>query len=241
MRIALIGYGKMGKIIHQLSEMKGHQIVSQITSKNSQDIGQLSRNNVDVAIEFTNPKSALSNYETLLENNIPVVTGTTGWHEAYDKLAEIVARNNGTFFHASNFSIGVNLYFEVNKHLARLINGYEAFDVSIEEIHHTEKKDAPSGTAITIANQIIQNIERKDNWTLSPSSDKSQIDIHAKREANVFGTHEVKYLSDIDEITIKHVARNRKGFAQGAILAAEWIHDKKGIFTMEDLLKVNIG
>jgi len=237
MKIALIGYGKMGKIIHQLSEAQGHKVVAKITSENKSELSKLSNSDVDVAIEFTTPESAMFNYQTLIRNNIPIVTGTTGWYGQYEDLAQLVEENKGSFFYASNFSIGVNLFYEVNKKLAKLMNQHKSFDVAIEEIHHLEKKDSPSGTAITIAKQIADNLVRKNSWTLDTKSEDT-IGIFAKREPGVFGIHEVKYESNIDSISIRHEALNRKGFAQGAILAAEWLKDRTGIFTMDDLLEI---
>lgn len=241
MKIALVGYGKMGQLIHRLAGDKGHQIVSKINSKNAHDINSLTSEDVDVAIEFSHPAIATKNFDILLQRNIPIVTGTTGWHDEFDQVSQKVKDNNGTLFYASNFSLGVNLFFSVNSFLASLLNKYDSFKPSIEEIHHLEKKDAPSGTAISIANQMLEQIDRKNEWILGDSKTKNQLSIEAKREAGVFGTHIIKYESDIDQIELKHLAKNRNGFATGAILAAEWIQNKKGIFTMTDMLKIDIS
>lgn len=233
MKIALLGYGKMGKTIEQLAIERGHTIVLK-TSRNS---NTLELNNADVAIDFSVPSAAFNNIKTCLEHQIPVISGTTGWLDQYNEVLEICTANNGTFLYASNFSLGVNLFFELNKKLSQLVANRPEYKVALEEIHHTQKLDAPSGTAISLAEDIINN-SNYTGWTLN-SPESSEIPITAKRIEHVPGTHSITYNSDIDSIEITHTAHNRKGFALGAIVAAEWIASKKGVFTMQDVL--NIG
>jgi 4-hydroxy-tetrahydrodipicolinate reductase len=233
MNIALLGYGKMGKVIEAIASQRGHTIVQKVSSKDK----DYSLSSVDVAIDFSTPNSAIDNITKCLTHSIPVISGTTGWLDNYDKIVALCHAKNGTFLYASNFSLGVNVFFELNKTLSKLMKGLPQYKVSIEEIHHTQKLDAPSGTAITIANDIIEHSEYK-NWTLeNPKYD--EIGIVAKRIENVSGTHEITYESSVDAIQIKHTAHNREGFALGAVIAAEWIYGKKGVFTMKDVL--NIG
>lgn len=233
MKIALLGYGKMGKVIEKIALQRGHNIVLKISSKDK----EYSLSGVDVAIDFSTPESAVNNITKCLNNDTPIISGTTGWLENYESIIDLCKTKNGTFLYASNFSLGVNIFFELNKTLAKLMNDLPNYNVSMEEIHHTQKLDAPSGTAITLAKGIIENSEYK-NWTLeAPQS--YEIGIKAKRIDKVPGTHEINYDSDVDSIQIKHTAHSREGFALGAVIAAEWIHGKKGIFTMKDVL--NIG
>lgn len=227
----------MGKAIEKTAIQRGHEVVLRINR--SENPGDFTKENVakaDVAIEFTSPESALQNVLHLMEWGLPVICGSTGWnsklHVAKEKCLEV----NTAFLQASNFSIGVNIFFEINKQLASIMNDWAGYDVSLEEIHHTEKKDAPSGTAITIAEQILDNLKRKKHWREGHAKSEEDIVITASREANVPGTHVVKYTSDIDDIEIKHTAHSRDGFALGAVLAAEYIQYKKGIFTMHDVL-----
>jgi 4-hydroxy-tetrahydrodipicolinate reductase len=236
MKIALIGYGKMGREIEKIALSRGHEISLKITSKNATDIAAI--NNSDVAIEFTQPESALSNIKKCFESNVPVVVGTTGWYDQLDDIKKRCEEKNQTILYASNFSIGVNIFFQVNKYLSAFMNSQEMYEVSMEEIHHTQKLDSPSGTAITLAEGIIANVNRKKSWVNEVSDDGDKLSIISKRIDNVPGTHIVTYSSDIDEIEIRHTAHNRKGFAIGAVLAAEFIHRKKGIFTMSDVLKI---
>lgn len=242
MKIALIGYGKMGKAIEEIAIQRGHSVVLKVNSNSKEWEKELK--NVDVAIEFTNPSSAIENYKKILASNIPLVTGTTGWYEEYESVKKIVEQSNGTFLSASNFSVGVNLFFEINRFVAQLMDKQTEYDVEIEEIHHLQKLDAPSGTAIIIAEGIIENSSKKTNW-YCPQKDVnkhpyiSDLKIIAKREENVPGTHIVSYESEIDEIKIIHQAKSRKGFAFGAILAAEFIQEKKGIYTMKDVLQLS--
>jgi 4-hydroxy-tetrahydrodipicolinate reductase len=236
MKIALIGYGKMGREIEKIALSRGHEISLKITSKNATDIAAI--NNSDVAIEFTQPESALLNIKKCFESNVPVVVGTTGWYDQLSSIKNLCKENDQAILYASNFSIGVNILFEVNKHLSRLMNSQEMYEVSMEEIHHTQKLDSPSGTAITLAEGIIANVNRKKSWVNEATDAGDKLAIISKRIDNVPGTHIVTYNSEIDEIEIRHTAHNRKGFAIGAVLAAEFIHRKKGIFTMSDVLKI---
>lgn len=231
MNIALFGYGKMGKAIEKIALQKGHKIVLKISSKTK----NYALKNVDVAIDFSLPNVAFNNIKTCLENGIPVISGTTGWLDKYDEIIEICKKNNGTFLYASNFSLGVNIFFELNEKLAVMMKNYGEYLPTIEEIHHKQKLDAPSGTAISLAKPILENFN-KDKWVLGVTSNKKELPILAKRKDDVPGTHLVKYISNIDEIEIKHTAKNRDGFAIGAVVAAEFIVNKKGIFTMKDVL-----
>lgn len=233
MKIALLGYGKMGKEIEKIALERGHEIVLKKTEDN--DYSGLE--NADVAIDFSIPTAATENISTCFNYNIPVVSGTTGWLEQYDEMVVLCNEKNGAFLYGSNFSVGVNLFFELNSYLAKLMANIKEYNVSMEEIHHTQKLDAPSGTAISLAQGIIADTDYTD-WTLeNPSA--NQIHIDAKRIEDVPGTHSVFYKSVVDEIEIKHTAFSRQGFALGAVIAAEWILGKKGIFTMKDVL--NLG
>lgn len=236
MNIALIGYGRMGKEIERIALSRGHNIVLTIDKDNLDKLTNDNLQKADVAIEFTMPSSAFDNYKLCMEAGVPVVSGTTGWLDRMDELKTVCERNNGGFFYASNFSVGVNLFFALNKKLATLMNSFDTYDVEMEEIHHIHKLDAPSGTAISLAEGVFENFNRKDKWELGKSSDSSAMKIIAKREGEVPGTHTVKYFSDVDEISITHEAYNRKGFALGAVLAAEFINGKSGVFGMNDLL-----
>ena len=232
MKIALLGYGKMGKTIESIALERGHTIVIKA------DIGsQYNITDADVAIDFSVPEAAFGNISKCLTNGVPVISGTTGWLKDYEKAIDLCKVNQGAFIYASNFSLGVNIFFELNKNLAKMMSTLNQYKVSIEEIHHTQKLDAPSGTAITLANGIIEETKYK-KWTLdTPKSD--EIGIIAKRIENVPGIHEVTYESKVDTIQIKHSAHSREGFALGAVIAAEWIVGKKGVFSMKDVL--NIG
>lgn len=233
MRIAIIGYGKMGKTIEQLAEKIGHTVVLKINEAPTRS--QLVDAKPDVAIEFTNPESAYKNILTLFKSNIPTVCGTTGWSKYLSDIHGKIDRYNTSFIYSSNFSLGVNLFFAIAQQTAKMMKDQNMYDLSIEETHHTEKKDAPSGTAITIAERII--LESSYNWwELNAEKKQRTIPIHSFREADVPGTHLVKYESYIDAIELKHTAYSREGFALGAIRAAEYIHNKKGVFTMKDVL-----
>ena len=236
MNIALIGYGKMGKAIEQIALQHGHHIVLKINSANVDQLDHLDNYTIDVAIEFTNPSSAKENVLKCLKKQIPVVCGTTGWKEQVGSVELATAQFNTAFLIASNFSIGVNLFFELNSYLANLMNNYTDYAIQIKETHHTAKKDAPSGTAISLAEQIIEQNEIKQHWHLGATNDDAIIPIEALREDPAPGTHEITYNSIIDDISIKHTAHNRNGFALGAVLAAEYLQNKKGIFTMKDVL-----
>ena len=234
MKIALFGYGKMGKEIEQIALQRGHEIVLKIKGTEEYDISQ-----ADIAIDFSVPNAALSNIVSCFRNNVPVISGTTGWLDDFDKAIDVCKENNGSFIYASNFSIGVNIFFELNKQLAKIMNSQEEYSINVEEIHHTKKLDTPSGTAITLAEGIINNTSKRD-WQLKETQiSAGTIPIEAKRILDVPGTHIISYESQIDSIEIKHTAHNRKGFALGAVIAAEWLNNKIGIYTMKDVL--NIG
>ncbi|MCR6722057.1 MAG: 4-hydroxy-tetrahydrodipicolinate reductase [Chitinophagaceae bacterium] len=236
MNIALIGYGKMGKAIEQIALDHGHHIILRISDQNLRDFNAENLEPADVAIEFTGPHSALANLRTMLSWHIPVVCGSTGWTEELPSVHRLVQETNGSFLYASNFSVGVNIFFEINKKLAQLMAQHTDYDVTLEEIHHTQKLDAPSGTAITLAEQVLENIDRKNKWVNAASSKPDDLVIISKREDPAPGTHSVIYQSPIDDIEIIHTAHNRLGFATGAVLAAEYIYNKKGIFSMKDVL-----
>ena len=237
MNLAIIGYGKMGKTIERIAIDRGHQIVAKIDKNEDEDISVLADKQADVAIEFTEPSSAFSNLKYCIEHNIPVVSGTTGWLSNYKELCKICEQENGAFFYASNFSVGVNLFFKLNQLLAKLMSQHN-YTVKIDETHHTQKKDAPSGTAITLAEGILAQIKDYNGWALKEDASKDNLPIESFRIDSVPGTHEITYHSDIDDISIKHTAHSREGFAQGAVLAAEWLKDKTGVFSMEDMLKI---
>lgn len=236
MKIALIGYGKMGHMIEEIATQRGHEIVLKIDVTNQQDFTKENMSKANVAIEFTNPESAFQNVMKCLEFGVPVVSGSTGWNNKLDEAKNYCLQNNGSFLHTSNFSIGVNIFFEVNKLLAKLMASQPEYDVTMREIHHTAKKDAPSGTAVTLAEQILSNLPRKKNWINEPAQNEEQLSIISERIDPAAGTHYVKYSSEVDDIEIIHTAHSRKGFALGAVLAAEYISDKKGIFSMKDIL-----
>ena len=237
MKIVLIGYGKMGKEIERLSLERGHQIVAKIDVDNQADLAALSSAEVDVAIEFSNPASAYANILTCINKQIPVVCGTTGWLEKKAEIVALTKEKQSTFFYASNYSIGVNLFFRLNKMLAQLMSPHKEYDIYMNEIHHTEKKDSPSGTAITIAEGIIGAYASKDNWVNNVIPEANEVAIWSQRESVIPGTHTVKYISKVDQIEITHEAFSREGFALGAVIAAEWIKDKKGVLGMDDMLK----
>ncbi|HTS44602.1 MAG TPA: 4-hydroxy-tetrahydrodipicolinate reductase [Puia sp.] len=236
MKIALIGYGKMGKAIEETALQRGHEVVLKIDVDNLSELTEANLSKADVAIEFTGPHSAFSNVEKCLQAGVPVVCGSTGWLDRYEEIKRICASVNGAFLYSSNFSIGVNIFFEINKRLAQLMADYPGYNVSMTEIHHTQKKDAPSGTAITLAEQIIGRIPRKKLWVNHISDNPDELEIISERIDPAAGTHKIKYDSSIDDIEIIHTAHNRKGFALGAVLAAEFIYRKKGIFSMHDVL-----
>lgn len=238
MKIALIGYGKMGKAIEQVAISRGHEIVLRITSANAQDMVAERLQQADVAIEFTGPDAALGNVLRCLDAGVNTVSGSTGWNHALQQAKDRAGERNAGFLHASNFSVGVNIFFEVNKLLASLMNGRSEYKPLVEETHHVHKKDAPSGTAITIAEQILANLQGKTKWVLNDSDQPGELPIIAHRIDEVPGTHKVTYSSAIDEIEIVHTAHTREGFAVGAVVAAEFIAGKQGIYTMQDVLGI---
>jgi 4-hydroxy-tetrahydrodipicolinate reductase len=236
MKIALLGYGKMGQEIHKLAEKRGHEIVLIIDNDEDwQDKGALLKE-AEVAIEFTTPDSAVDNIMRCFENEIPVIIGTTGWIEDIDHIRKTCIDKNKSLFFSPNFSIGVNLFFDLNRYLASLMAKWDNYEISIEETHHIHKLDAPSGTAIVLANDIICNIERKEKWVKELQENPDEVGIKSYRSEDVPGTHKVRYESEMDDIVITHTAKTRRGFALGAILAAEFIKGKKGFFEMKDLL-----
>ena len=246
MKIALIGYGKMGKTIHELANEKNeklgkkHYDISLIVDvENRNTITKEELQQVDVAIEFTSPHTAVDNIHWCFDANVPVVVGSTGWTEQLSEIKKYANENNKAFLFAPNFSIGVNIFFEVNRYLAQIMNNHEEYNILLEEIHHTEKKDAPSGTGLHAALDILKRIERKKDWINNKTDDNETLSIISKREENVPGTHVITYESDIDKIDLIHTAHNRKGFAGGALLAADFVVNKKGAFSMEDVLGFN--
>jgi len=236
MNIAIIGYGKMGKIIEEIAISLGHTINLKIDLNNINDFTKENLNKSDVVIEFTGPHSAYENVMKCLEAGMPVVCGSTGWLEQFDKTKEYCEKKNGSFLYASNFSVGVNIFFEINKVLAQMMDKQQGYEVSMTEIHHTQKKDAPSGTAITLAEQILENLKRKTSWVNHDSKNHEELVITSERTDPAPGTHIVKYSSGVDDIEIIHTAHNRNGFALGAVMAAEFLKDRKGVYSMKDVL-----
>lgn len=237
MRIGLIGYGKMGKEIEKIAIGRGHEVVACIDPFCGEDFSSPGLPNAQVVIEFSTPETAFGNYLECFKRNLPVVSGTTGWLQHLPEVKDWCNNKGQTFFYASNFSVGVNVFFELNRHLARLMNDLPEYEVSMTEVHHTQKLDAPSGTAITLAEALIENINRKKKWELDAQSSADTIGINAIREGVVPGVHAIKYESQVDEIIIHHSAKSRQGFALGAVLAAEFAAKNKGFLTMSDLLK----
>lgn len=235
-KIALIGYGKMGKAIEEIALQRGHEIVLKIDVDNAADLTAANLQKADAAIEFTGPHSAFNNVMKCLEYGVPLVCGSTGWLEKMEEAKAYCKQQNGCFLYASNFSVGVNIFFEINKRLAELMKPHAEYNVSLEEIHHTQKKDAPSGTAVTLAEQVLGKIDRKHKWVNSETNDAKELSIISKRIDPAPGTHTVSYQSPIDTIEIIHTAHNRTGFATGAVLAAEFVKGKKGIFSMKEVL-----
>lgn len=238
MNIALIGYGKMGKAIEEIAVQRGHHIVLTIDFDNLHDLTKENVQQADVAIEFTGPHSAVDNITRCLQLGVPLVCGSTGWLDKWDGVKKLCDEMNGTFLYASNFSVGVNLFFELNKYLAELMSRHPGYNVSMEEIHHTQKKDAPSGTAITLAEQVLAHSSSKKNWVNHAAETAAELSIISKRIDPAPGTHRITYSSDIDDIEIIHTAHSRKGFATGAVLAAEFLKGKKGIFSMKEVLGI---
>ncbi len=239
MKIALIGYGKMGHAIEEIAVEKAHEIVLRVSIENVEDFTIENVQQADVAIEFSTPHSAAENIMKCMDAGVPVVCGTTGWLDQWDNIKQYCLDKNGTLLYASNFSIGVNLFFELNSFLARMMSKYHEYDVMLEEIHHTQKKDAPSGTAITLAEQVLQHITSKKLWVNHISDNPEELEIISERVDPIPGIHKVRYKSEIDDIEIIHTAHSRKGFAAGAVLAAKFVHGKKGIFEMRDVLNLS--
>lgn len=234
MKIALLGYGRMGKTIEQIALQRGHEVVLKVdVNTPNYDI-----TDADVAIDFSIPSAAFNNISNCFEHSVPVISGTTGWLDKFEEATKLCESKNGGFIYASNFSLGVNIFFELNEQLAKMMSNLNQYDVSMEEIHHTKKLDAPSGTAITLAEGVIKHTSKK-NWQLDVTNSADEIPIVAKRIPDVPGTHTVEYQSEVDGIEIKHTAHNRNGFALGAVIAAEWLVGKHGIFTMKDVLGLN--
>jgi 4-hydroxy-tetrahydrodipicolinate reductase len=239
MKILILGYGKMGKIIEQVALKRKHSVPHKIDVGNHAELLTLDNKIIDIAIEFSQPESAYTNIKYCLEHGIPVVSGTTGWLEKKKEIEDICIKNKGAFFYASNYSVGVNLFFHFNKILAKIMNSYPQYEVSMEEIHHRQKKDAPSGTAITLAEGILDNIKSKSKWVNHDTKAKEELGIISKRIDPYPGEHTITYNSNVDTIKIQHTAHSREGFAEGAVIAAEWLHGKKGVFGIDDMLKIN--
>ncbi|MFM2428750.1 MAG: hypothetical protein RL012_634 [Bacteroidota bacterium] len=239
MRILLIGYGKMGRAIEYIALQRGHHITHKIDLSNSASLATVNPKTVDVALEFSQPTAAYSNIYQCLAKNIPVISGTTGWLAKKEELCAYCRSYRGTFFYASNFSIGMNILCKVNTFLAKLMDQYPEYEVTLAEEHHLEKKDTPSGTAIALAEGIIQNMHRKKRWEISPAQQKDSLGILVKRKPDVPGTHTVTYTTPLDTLKLKHTAHSREGFAMGVVLVAEWIQDKQGILGMEDFLQLD--
>ena len=238
MNIALIGYGKMGKAIEEIALEKGHDIILRISDENLEEFTTEHIRQADVCIEFSTPYTAFANVKKCLEAGVPTVCGSTAWLEQLDEANSICMANNAAFLYASNFSVGVNLFFKINKMVAALMKSHPEYNVSMEEIHHTQKKDAPSGTAVTLAEGILENNDVKTHWVNNANTVAEALTIISKRIDPAPGTHTIQYDSDIDSITLTHTAHSRKGFASGALLAAEFLHTKKGVYTMDDVLKL---
>lgn len=235
MKIILLGYGKMGKVIEQVALQRGHQIAARIDIDNQQELDTVTG---DVVIEFSHPDGALENISRCLRRNLPVVCGTTGWLSRKSEIETLCQQTNGTFFYTSNYSLGVNIFFKLSEYLAGIMDRFPDYDIHMEETHHAEKKDAPSGTAITLAEGVMRNLSRKKSWINQKSTETEKLAIESFRVAQVPGTHVVRYKSPIDDIEIKHTAHSREGFGRGAVMVAEWILDKKGILGMDDYLRL---
>ena len=236
MKVAILGYGKMGQIIEKIALERGHNILLKINLNNIDELNIENLKKADVVIDFSTPESAKTNIILSIDANKPIISGTTGWLNDYKEVKDYCIKNNGTFLYASNFSLGVNLFFELNKNLAKLMKKHKQYQINLTEIHHSEKLDAPSGTAISLAEQIISESNIKNKWTLNSENSDEELKIDAQRKGNITGTHSVNYRSEIDSISIIHEAYSRDGFALGAVIAAEWIISKKGVFSMHDVL-----
>ena len=239
MNIAIIGFGKMGKEIEKIALRRGHTIGLAVDVENQNDKHNLKKLDIQVAIEFTTPQTAFENIKTCIDQGIPVISGTTGWLENFDQMEAYCQSKNGAFFYASNYSLGVNLFFKLNAWLGRLMGKYPGFQVEINEAHHTQKLDKPSGTAITLAEQIIVEQPNLDSWISDQTGNEKQLTINSVREKDLAGTHTISYDSPTDKIEITHFAKSREGFALGAVLVAEWIVGKTGVFSMDDFLNIN--
>ena len=237
MKLLILGYGKMGKAIEEIAEDRGHSIEHKININNTQALKFIDSDDIDVAIEFSQPDAAVDNIKYCLDNGIPCVSGTTGWLDRKEEIEAYCKEKDGAFFYASNFSLGVNLFFRLNQILADMMEQQPSYKAKLTEIHHTEKLDAPSGTAITLAEGLIDHLSSKTEWINEPSDEENVLPIISKREPDVPGTHIISYTSDVDKIEIKHTAKSRTGFALGAVLVAEWLLDKKGVFSMDDFMK----
>ncbi|PIB35470.1 4-hydroxy-tetrahydrodipicolinate reductase [Reichenbachiella sp. 5M10] len=237
MKVGLVGYGKMGQAIEKILIERGHQVSKIITVDNPAELNEIAPDNTDVVIEFTAPESAFYNIKTCLQNGVPVVSGSTGWLDKFEEVSAIAIENQVGFFYASNYSLGVNVFFKLNEFLAKMMNG-KGYDSSMVEIHHTQKLDAPSGTAITLAEGMMKHLEEKKNWVNEKTQAADELGIVSERIENVPGTHDVQYDSEVDTIKISHVAHSRKGFALGAVVASEWLVGKSGVFSMDDLLQL---
>jgi len=236
MKIALLGYGKMGRAIEKIALNRGHEIVLKIGSKNSDELTIDNLKKADVAIDFSLPTSAEDNVKLCFKSGTPVISGTTGWLDEYTEVCKLCEKENGSLIYASNFSLGVNLFFELNSFLANMMSSHNDYDVNMKEIHHIHKLDAPSGTAISLAEQILEQNTNKQKWSIEENSDPNTLNIEAERTDEVPGTHRIVYESEVDSISIEHIAHNRQGFALGAVIASEWIQNRKGVFSMKDVI-----
>lgn len=239
MKIAILGYGKMGKVIERIALERGHEIGLKITSSNLAELTKENLEKQDVAIDFSVPSNAVNNIRACFESQLPIVVGTTGWYDQFEAIKSECTKKNGSLLTATNFSVGVNLFFELNRRLAQLMNSRKEYRAKIDEIHHTEKLDSPSGTAISLADDLIEQHSSYSKWeNQATADDSSSLSVVSAREPDVKGTHIISYESEVDKISIEHFAKNRDGFGLGAVLAAEYIHQKTGIFTMQDVLKL---
>ena len=238
MKILLIGYGKMGKTIEQTALAKGHTIVGKIDHTNAEELQNFNSGNTDAAIEFTHPEAAFGNISHCLKNGIPVVSGSTGWLDKFDDAKELCEQNKGAFFYASNYSVGVNLFFHFNEYIASKMQEYKEYKVAIREIHHLQKVDKPSGTGITAAEGILSSYKNLEGWVADNPEEKSKLNITSEREPDVVGTHIVTYSSEVDQIELGHIAHSRAGFAEGAVMAAEWLENRQGVYGMKDMLNL---
>lgn len=238
MKILLIGYGKMGKTIEQIALAKGHQIVGKIDHSNTEELQNYSAANADVAIEFTHPESAFANISYCLTSGIPVVSGSTGWLDQFEEAKALCTENKGAFFYASNFSVGVNLFFHFNEYIAGKMKDYKEYNVAIREVHHLQKVDKPSGTGITAAEGILASYKDLDGWIADNPEEKTKLNIASEREPDVVGTHIVTYSSEVDQIELGHIAHSRTGFAEGAVMAAAWLQGRQGVYSMKDMLNL---